>query len=42
LGIYHKENYISTIWNKAVGLIAAAAELNYDEYLCKDYKKAWK
>lgn len=42
LGIEHRENYISTIWNKAVGLIAEAVELNYDEYLCKDYKKAWK
>lgn len=42
LGIYHKENYISTIWNKAVGLICAAVELNYDEYLCKNYEKAWK
>ena len=42
LGIEHRENYISTIWNKAVGLIAEAVELNYDEYLCKDYPKAWK
>ena len=42
LDIYHQENYISTIWNKTVGLICAAAELNYDEWLCKDYKKAWK
>lgn len=42
LGLEHRENYISTIWNKAVGLIAEAVELNYDEYLCKDYKKAWK
>jgi hypothetical protein len=37
LGISHKENYISTIWNKTVKLIVAAAELNYDEWLCKDY-----
>lgn len=42
LGIEHRENYISTIWNKAVKLIAEAVELNYDEYLCKDYQKAWK
>lgn len=42
LGIDHRENYISTIWNKAVRLIIEAVELNYDEYLCKDYKKAWK
>lgn len=42
LGIYHQENYISTIWNKCCQLIADAAELNYDEYLCKDYDKAWK
>ena len=37
LGIEHRENYISTIWNKAVKSIAEAVELNYDEYLCKDY-----
>lgn len=42
LGIYHQENYVSTIWNKCCELIAAAAELNYDEFLCKDYDKAWK
>ena len=42
LGIDHQVNYISTIWKKAVGLIVEAVELNYDEYLCKDYKKAWK
>lgn len=42
LGIYHQENYVSTIWNRCCGLISAAAELNYDEYLCKDYDKAWK
>lgn len=42
LGIYHQENYISTIWNKCVGLITNAVELNFDEYLCKDYDKAWK
>lgn len=42
LGIEHRENYISTIWNKAVRLIVEAVELNYDEFLCKDYKKAWK
>lgn len=42
LGISHQENYVSTIWGKAVGLICAAAELNYDEWLCRDYDKAWK
>lgn len=42
LGIYHQENYISTIWNKCVGLITNAVELNYDEYLCRNYDKAWK
>ena len=42
LGIDHKENYISTIWKKTLSLIRAAVELNYDEWLCKDYEKAWK
>lgn len=42
LGIYHQENYVSTIWNKLVGLIAEAVELNYDEFLCRNYEKAWK
>lgn len=42
LGIKHRENYISTIWNKAIKLIVEAVELNYDEFLCKDYQKAWK
>lgn len=42
LGIYHQENYISTIWNKSVILITEAVELNYDEYLCRNYNKAWK
>ena len=42
LGIYHQENYISTIWNKTIKLIIEAVELNFDEYLCKDYDKAWK
>ena len=42
LGIYHQENYISTIWNKCCQLIANAVELNYDEYLCRNYDKAWK
>ena len=42
LGIYHQENYISTIWNKCVKLITDAVELNYDEWLSKDYDKAWK
>ena len=42
LGINHQENYISTIWNKSLGLIAEAVELNYDEWLCRDYERAWK
>lgn len=42
LGIYHQENYVSTIWNKACQLIADAADLHYDEWCCKDYKPAWK
>lgn len=42
LGIEHKENYISTIWSKSIELIVKAVELNYDEFLCKDYDKAWK
>lgn len=42
LGIYHQENYVSTIWNKACQLIADAADLNFDEWCCKDYPKAWK
>lgn len=42
LGVYHQENYISTIWNKITQQICDAAELNYDEWLCKDYDKAWK
>lgn len=42
LGIYHQENYISTIWNKMTQQIADAAELNYDEWLNRNYDKAWK
>lgn len=42
LGIHHQENYISTIWNKITEQIAAAADLNYDEWLAKDYAAAWK
>lgn len=42
LGIYHQENYVSTIWNKVCQLIADAADLHYDEWCCKDYKPAWK
>ena len=42
LGIEHQENYISTIWNKTVKLICQAVELNYDEFLCRNYDKAWK
>lgn len=40
--IYHQENYISTIWNRCVKLICEAAELSYEEFLAKDYAKAWK
>lgn len=42
LGISHQENYISTIWSKAIELIIAAVEFNYDEWLSKGYDKAWK
>lgn len=42
LGITHQENYVSTIWNKIVGLIVAAAELNYDEWINSRYDKSWK
>lgn len=42
LGIYHQENYVSTIWNKTCQLIADAADLHYDEWCCKDYAAAWK
>lgn len=42
LGFTHQENYISTIWNKALNAVVDAAELNYDEYLCRGYDKAWK
>lgn len=42
LGISHQVNYISTIWKKSVKLITEAVELNYDEWLCKDYNKVWK
>lgn len=42
LGVRHQENYISTIWSKCVQAIVDAAALNYDEWLSKDYPKAWK
>ncbi len=42
LGIHHQENYISTIWNKTCKLVAAAANLHYDEWLARNYDKAWK
>lgn len=42
MGIRHQENYISTIWGKAIDKIQAAVELNYDEFLCRNYDKAWK
>lgn len=42
MGIYHQENYISTIWNKVCQLICDAADLSYDEWCCKNYVPAWK
>jgi hypothetical protein len=43
LGVTHQENYISTLWrNRICDGIVAAAELNYDEWLCRNYDKAWK
>ena len=43
LNIKHGENYISTIWrNKVCGGIAAAAELNYDEYMMRNKVNNWK
>lgn len=42
MGIYHQENYISTIWNKVCQLICDAADLSYDEQCCKNYAPAWK
>lgn len=42
LGISHQVNYISTIWKKSIRLIIDAVEINYDEWLAKDYDKAWK
>lgn len=41
-GFYHKENYISTIWHVSLRKIVRAVELNYDEFLLKNYDKAWK
>lgn len=42
LGISHQENYVSSIWNRCLKLIAEAVELNYDEFLARNYDKAWK
>lgn len=42
LGIFHQVNYISTIYLKLIGKIIETVELNYDEWLAKDYGKAWK
>ena len=42
LGISHRENYISTIYIQSVKKICSAASLNFDEWLCKDYDRAWK
>ena len=42
LGIFHQVNYISTIFLKTIGKIQEAVELNFDEWLAKDYYKAWK
>lgn len=42
LGIFHQVNYISTIYLKVVAKIIESVELNFDEWLAKDYGKAWK
>lgn len=42
LGIFHQVNYISTIYLKLINKIIESVELNYDEWLAKDYGKAWK
>lgn len=42
LGIFHQVNYISTIYLKLINKIIESVELNFDEWLAKDYKKAWK
>lgn len=42
LGIYHQENYISTIWNKITQLIADSALLNYDEWVNQGEELKWK
>ena len=42
LGIFHQVNYISTIYLKIINKIIESVELNYDEWLAKDYGKAWK
>lgn len=42
LGVSHQENYVSTVWNKVCRLIAAAANLHFDEWCCSNYEKAWK
>lgn len=41
-GSSYQENYISTIWSKAIKKIVEAVELNLDEFVCKGYDKAWK
>ena len=43
IGVTHSENYISTIFKKNVcNDIAAAARLNYDEFLARDSDDMWK
>lgn len=42
LGIFHQVNYISTIYLKLINKIIESVELNYDEWLAKDYFKGWK
>lgn len=42
LGIYHQENYVSTIWTHTVSLVCEAAALNFDEFQQRNNPKAWK
>lgn len=42
LGIKHQENYISTIWGKAVGIVRDYVEQNYLEFLDRNRDEKWK
>lgn len=43
MDITHTTNYISTIWKQKIcPAIAAAAQLNYDEYINRHNSRAWK